>query len=91
MIKIMCDKCGTDCDAVGYEIRVSVIHNPTPLSAKDIGDMKLTDDNTRYRFILCQKCFAGMGFPNPYFVDIKGTLEFRAPEEVSENGTGKEN
>ena len=77
MIQVMCDKCGSNCNRVGFEIRVSVIENPTPIYALDIGDLKIASDNTKYRFILCQKCFHRMGFPNPYKVCDSGKLEFR--------------
>lgn len=76
MIQVMCDKCGNNCARVGMEIMVSVIENPTPLHALDTGDLKITSDNSKYRFILCQKCFREMGFPNPYVVCDTGKLDF---------------
>lgn len=81
MIQIICDKCGINCDRVGMEIRVSVIENPTPLHALDIGDLKITSDHSKYRFVLCQKCFREMGFPNPYKVCGTGELKFRDDKE----------
>ena len=80
MIQIICDKCGSDCESNAYEIRVSAIHNPTPLYALDIGDLKITDDNSKYRFILCQDCYREMGFPNVYQVCNTGKLVFRDAE-----------
>lgn len=81
MIKIFCDRCGADCGRVGYEIRVATIHNPTPLYATDIGDLKITDQPAKYRFVLCEKCERAMGFPNFYEVIEDGVLTFREPKE----------
>lgn len=83
MIKIICDKCDVDCGRVAYEIRVSAIHNPTPIYARDTGDLKITDDNSRFRFIVCQDCYRKMGFPNIYKVCETGELVFR--DEISED------
>lgn len=83
MIKIICDKCGVDCGRVAYEIRVSAIHNPTPLYARDTGDLKITDDNSRFRFVVCQNCYRKMGFPNIYKVCETGELCFR--DEMTED------
>lgn len=80
MIKILCDRCGADCGRVGYEIRVASIHNPTPLHAKDLGDLRITDETAKYRFVLCQKCYRAMGFPNCYEVIEEGKLTFREAE-----------
>ena len=77
MIQIMCDCCGSDCELNAYDIRVSTIHNPVPASYFDIGEPHLTDDATRYRFVLCQNCFRKMGFPNPYIVKRTKGLNFR--------------
>lgn len=77
MIQVICDKCGADCERNAYEVRVSAIHNPTPLYALDVGDLKITSDNSKYRFILCQKCHRKMGFPNIYKVCETGELQFR--------------
>ena len=84
MIRLICDKCGDDCDLNAYDIRVNVIHNPVPLSSKDFGEPHLTDDNTRYRFLLCQKCFRDMGFPNPYVVAEGGLIKFRCSQPPKE-------
>ena len=81
MIKVICDKCEKDCDRNAYEIVVSAVHNPTPLYALDVGDLKITDEKKRYRFILCQHCYKEMGFPNYYMVTDGGELDFRGDEE----------
>lgn len=81
MIQIICDKCGINCGRVALEIRVSVIENPTPTHALDTGDLKITSDHSKYRFILCQKCFHEMGFPNPYIVCDTKQLRFRDDED----------
>lgn len=85
MIEVICDKCKTDCERVAYEIRVSSIHNPTPLYALDVGDLKITDERKSYRFILCQKCYRKMGFPNYYKVIEENCLDFRLNTD-KENG-----
>lgn len=77
MIQVICDKCGKDCDRVAYEIRVSSIHNPTPLYALDVGDLKITDERKSYRFVLCQGCYRKMGFPNYYKATEGSALVFR--------------
>lgn len=77
MIKVICDKCGTDCERVAFEIRVSSIHNPTPIYANDVGDLKITDERKSYRFVLCQKCYRKMGFPNYYKATDGEPLVFR--------------
>lgn len=66
MIKVICDKCGSDCDREGYEIRVNAIHNPVPLYPTDTGDLTITEDRTSMRFILCRTCYKKMGLPNIY-------------------------
>ena len=68
MIKIFCDRCGEDCKANAYLMTIEVIHNPAPCNAKDIGSLKITDDNTFYKQILCQKCYAELKLPNPYMI-----------------------
>lgn len=81
MIQLTCDKCGADCGLVAFDIRVSIIHNPVPVCVKDFGEPHLTDDNTRYRFMLCQKCYRKMGFPNSYEVENGKPLRFRDEAE----------
>lgn len=31
MLKMICDKCGADCDRIAYDVRVNVLHNPVPV------------------------------------------------------------
>lgn len=81
MIKLECDKCGADCGLIAFDIRVNVIHNPVPVYVRDLGEPHLTDDNTRYRFVLCQKCFRQMGFPNPYMIEKGKPIQFRDKTE----------
>lgn len=83
MIKVMCDKCGGNCDRVAYDIRIGAIHNPTPLYASDTGEAKITDDNTQIRFVLCQKCYFKMGLPNIYKTATSGTVEFRTEQAAA--------
>ena len=77
MLKVICDRCGVDCARVAYEIRVSSIHNPTPVYALDVGDLKITDEKKSYRFTLCQTCYRQMGFPNYYKATDGEALVFR--------------
>ena len=77
MIKVLCDKCGDDCDLNAYEIRVANIHNPCPVYPLDIGDLKITDSHEHFRFILCQRCYRKFGFPNIYEVTRTKELKFR--------------
>lgn len=81
MVQVICDKCNADCERNAFEIRVSLIHNPTPQYAFDVGDLKITDDHSRYRFILCQHCYRKMGFPHIYKVCETGALQFRDESE----------
>ena len=80
MIKLECDKCGADCGLIAFDIRVNVLHNPVPSYVYDFGEPHLTDDTTRYRFVLCQKCFRQMGFPNPYMIEKGKPIQFRDRE-----------
>lgn len=81
MIQIICDRCGRNCGRIAFEVRVSNIENPTPLHARDTGDLKITCDNSKYRFIICQRCSREMGFPNIFKVCETGELVFRNDEE----------
>lgn len=76
MIKVICDKCGGNCDRTAYDIRIGAIHNPTPLNAHDRDELKITDDNTQIRFVLCQECYYDMGLPDIYNTAISGTISF---------------
>lgn len=67
MIKILCDKCGVDCDRVSFAVSVSLIHNPSPLYVGDTSNPTLTDEpNKHVQFILCQDCYTKLGLPNVY-------------------------
>lgn len=77
MVKVICDKCEADCGLNAYALTVEVIHNPCPSYPLDVGDTKLTDDHTKMRFCLCQKCYKGLGFPNIYTVARTKKLKWR--------------
>ena len=84
MLLVLCDKCGADCERNAYEIRVAPIHNPCPLYATDVGDLKISDEHKKFRFILCQYCYREMGFPNYYKAvdaDPNELLVFRERED----------
>lgn len=81
MLKIICDKCGHDCDRVGYELRVAAIHNPVPLYPTDIGELKITDDTTQIRCVVCQECYKKLGLPNIYEVARTGEIFFRCEDD----------
>lgn len=66
MVKLECDRCGKDCGLNALVVTVNVIHNPSPVRFEDVGDVRLTDDHTHIRFMLCEKCYTWLGFPNPY-------------------------
>ena len=75
MIQVLCDKCGKDCDLNAYEVRVSAIHNPSPRHVLSVGDLKITDDNSKIRFCLCQDCYREIGLPNIYMcIDQKAVV-----------------
>ena len=77
MIQVICDRCGANCDRVAYHVAVQSIHNPAPLYCTDVGDLKITDDNTRIRFCLCQSCYRALGLPNIYIATETKELRFR--------------
>lgn len=77
MIRVFCDKCEADCNAVAFVISVDLIHNPTPRHPLDFGDIKITDDRSHMRMCLCQKCYKGLGFPNIYEVARTKKLKWR--------------
>lgn len=64
MVKVICDKCGNDCDLNAYALTIQVIHNPTPISTNSFGSVKLTDDNTHITLCLCQKCYGLLKLPS---------------------------
>lgn len=84
MVRMFCDKCGKDCDAVAFDVAVTGIENPVPLSIFSRGEPRLSCTNNRYRFMLCQTCYRKMGFPNIFKVMDDGELEFRDEEAAHE-------
>ena len=84
MVRIMCDRCGLDCNLVGYDVRVNVIHNPTPHSIFEFGEPKLTDDNTHVRFVLCQKCYWKFALPNIYMAKEAKRIVWRDDDFLAE-------
>lgn len=76
MIKLICDRCKADCKLNAYDIRVNVLHNPVPSHFRDLGEPHITDDKTRMRLILCQKCYSKLKFPNIYTVNRNNELSF---------------
>ena len=77
MLKIICDKCGSDCGRNAYELRIGVIRDPVPLAFDDAGDMKLTDTLDTVRFILCQNCYKKAGMPSVYKTIQEKKITFR--------------
>ena len=77
MVKVLCDKCGEDCELNALAITTEVIHNPCPVHLQDCGDLQITGDHTRIRYILCQECYIGLGLPNVYSTIRNKKLEFR--------------
>ena len=67
MIKLICDKCGKDCDCHAMDVLVRVIDNPTPVSFNDTGEPKMTICNKTKRMLLCQSCYREMGMPKVFF------------------------
>ena len=86
MLKMICDKCGADCDRIAYDVRVNVLHNPVPVVMTDSGEPKITCDNSRIRFLLCQNCYKQLGLPNIYKCVDKGEVVWR-DEDESESGS----
>lgn len=82
MIRVICDKCGVNCKRVAYHVEIQPIHNPTPIYCTDPGDLKITDDNTRIRFCLCQDCYRKLGLPNVYIAAERDELRFRDQSEL---------
>ncbi len=86
MIRVLCDKCGADCDATAYAIAVEVIHNPTPRFPTDSGGIKITDDKSHMRMCLCQNCYRELGFPNIYVVMETNRLEWHGLRKENKGG-----
>lgn len=82
MVKLICDKCGSDCDRIGYDVSVRALHNFIPYTKNDIGEPQITCDNSHVRFVLCQECYIKMGLP--YLCVQEGAKEVvwkETPEE----------
>lgn len=82
MVKVVCDKCGKDNDLCNYCITVDILHNHKPHSITDtFGKPEITCDKSSIRFVLCQDCYAKMGFPNIYTSLRKKYLVWRDETE----------
>ena len=92
MIELKCDRCGKNCDLQARVIGVHVISNPNPVRFDDIGEIRLTDDPTHIRYMLCQSCYDKQGLPNPYRTgeklaeEIKNSGVVRAEWILTANG-----
>lgn len=84
MVKVLCDKCGKDCELNALAITTEVIHNPCPVHLQDCGDLQITGDHSKIRYILCQECYIGLGLPNVYSAIRNKKLEFRDIAKRSE-------
>ncbi len=80
MVKLICDKCGKDCDLCAFDILISSLHNPVPHRRNDFGLPQISFDDTRLRFVLCQDCYIAHGLPNIY------TEAEKKPDELIEFG-----
>ena len=74
MIKIICDRCGQDCDAVGYDILIRAIHNPIPQHISDKGDLSITCDHESVRMIVCQEYYKELELPNIYRSNVQNSI-----------------
>lgn len=82
MLKVICDYCGEECDRNAFDIRVGILHNPVPMYMNDSGEATITDDNTRIRFVLCQKCYREkFKLPNIYMCSEKNRIVWQDEEE----------
>lgn len=77
MIKVICDKCGKDCGLNAIDVSMGIIHNPCPTHVLDVDNLKITNDYSRIRFILCQDCSKELGLPNIYETVKTKELKFR--------------
>ena len=62
MVKLICDKCGKDCDRIGFDIMIRLISNYAPYDKKDISSPRLT-------MVLCQDCYIDLSLPSLYVQD----------------------
>lgn len=81
MIELKCDRCGENCGLNASVIDIHVVHNPNHVRFGDIGEIRLTDDNTHIRYMLCQSCYDKQGLPNPYRTGEKLTEEIKKSGE----------
>lgn len=77
MIKVLCDKCGKDCGLVAYDFLIGIIENPCPTYIHDVGSLKITANNMKLRFVVCQGCYRSFGFPNIHKAKRDGKLTWR--------------
>lgn len=77
MIELKCDRCGESCDLQARVIDVHVVSNPNPVRFEDIGEICLTDNSSHIRYMLCQKCYDKLRFPNPYCKGEKLVAEIK--------------
>lgn len=79
MLKMICDKCGTNCGNVGYDVLVRSLHNPHPHDHRDMAAPSVTDEPfDRVRFVLCAKCYREkFKLPNIYECVDRGKIVWR--------------
>lgn len=82
MIKVFCDKCGKDCELNAFAITTEIIHNPCPVHLQDCGELKITGDHSKIRYVLCQDCYINLGLPNVYTTIREKILKFRDKEKA---------
>ena len=66
MVKVICDKCGADCDRIGFDVLIRCLCNFEPAYKNETGSPKITDAEESVRFTLCWDCFKKRGLPHPY-------------------------
>lgn len=76
MIKVICDRCKCNCELQAYDILVRVISNPSPHHCLDTDDLRITDDYSRMRMVVCQKCYNELNLPNIHTVNRTKELNF---------------
>lgn len=82
MVKVFCDKCGKDCQLQAFDILIGKISDPAPTNIFDTSDLKITCENDKIRFILCQDCYIKLGLPNIYTAKREKKLTFRDEERL---------
>ncbi len=71
MVKLICDKCGSDCDRIGYDILIRMLRNFAPYDKNDKSSPCLTDGDQHLRILLCQDCYMSLRLPNLYIQEGK--------------------